>query len=120
VDAILATIVGAALTGITVFAYKHPNGYAKIFPPLILIAFATYGGIFIWNVSNSTAFHAVIHYVPFEKFDDAKKAVDDQKILNESIYYFSFIGLFVWLSLLRFLFPDLLDFDKSVRKETNK
>ena len=49
----LSGIALAALTGITVFAYKHPKAYEKIFPALFFMWNAIFVVFFIWNTGNT-------------------------------------------------------------------
>lgn len=79
-DALIPTVIGLALTGLTILAYRHPAGYARIFPYLykagcVIVVLAT-----AWNLGAQFGGGAAETFVPFGKFAAAEASVRGQQV----------------------------------------
>lgn len=118
---LLSGIGVAALTGITIFAYKHPNAYGKLLLPLSMILFVITFALVVWNLSNLDAYNTAIHYIPYEKLDEARVAIIDRSPQVTFPYLLlAMIGLVLWLAFLHYVLPHLLSEDNVVKKENDK
>src|SRR5262249_41365606 len=115
-DAILAAIITSALTGITVFAYKHPKAYGTFFWVLIVVVSLAGLATNIWDSGNWAARDALIPYVRPEKMEEARRVV------TETGFYVSipFLWLFIIGFELFFFFLLFLPWSKMDGKSVTK
>jgi hypothetical protein len=66
-EAFLATVGVAALTGLTYLAYRHPNAFGKLALPLIISIFIVIVGNAVWDVALDATYNALQGFIPPEK-----------------------------------------------------
>jgi len=64
----------ACVSGVTVVAFKHPNGFARLFPYLLGIATTVFVGITVWHVAVEISWRALVVYIVQETQSDAEVA----------------------------------------------
>ena len=62
----------AGVSGVTVVAFKHPGGYARLFPYLFGIATIAFCGITIWHIAVEMSWRSLDAYIVEEQLSDAK------------------------------------------------
>jgi len=98
-----ALIVGLLLAGVSatsVVAFKHPHGYARLFPYLFGIVTALFVGITLWHVAVEMTWRTLDPYLNYElliKAVAAKEALDlpYQWVV---VWYFGIV-VFFWVNL---------------------
>lgn len=98
-----ALIVGLLLAGVSatsVVAFKHPHGYARLFPYLFGIVTALFVGITLWHVAVEMTWRTLDPYLNYElliKAEAAKEALDlpYQWVV---VWYFGIV-VFFWVNL---------------------
>ena len=96
-------IVGLVLAGVsatTLVAFKHPHGYAKLFPYLVGAAITIFVCVSMWHVAIAMAWSGLEQFVVLEKLKDAKSVVEGLQIPYLWIG-FAFVALlvFLWVNL---------------------
>jgi len=102
----------AGVSGVTVVAFRHPHGYARLFPYLLAAASLVFVGVAIWQAAVEITWNSVEDYVAQEK---AAIAQEQKSSLNLPIawvvfWYVAAAG-FLWIILKLPLF--LQDTDKD-------
>jgi len=64
----------AGVSGVTVVAFKHPGGYARLFPYLLGVATIAFCGITIWHIAVEMSWRSLDAYIVQEQLSDAKAA----------------------------------------------
>jgi NhaP-type Na+/H+ or K+/H+ antiporter len=63
-DTMWQTIIGglalAAVTGLTIIAYRHPDGYARMYTPIVVALVAAWAAWFIGDMSYSSGYSEAI------------------------------------------------------------
>jgi len=62
----------AGVSGVTVVAFKHPGGFARLFPYMLGIATIAFCGITIWHIAVETSWRSLDSYIVREALSDAK------------------------------------------------
>ena len=62
----------AAVSGVTVVAFRHPKGYARLFPYLIIGATLIFVAITIWHGAVEFTWHRMVPFVAEESIDAAE------------------------------------------------
>ena len=79
-QALFASVVVAVLTGLTVLAARHPDGYSRLFisimTPLVIVTAAA----LVWNIAVITAFYTVTPFVEAGQHSDAKASVEAMRV----------------------------------------
>lgn len=113
---IASTIIGVTLTGITLIAYKHPRGYARLFNYLMGVLMFTYAALAGWYLGSDYTLRVLIQYVPADKM---KGAID--AVAATGIGMWGAIGMIAigaYLAFLNFL-PRFMD-DERQHEDTKK
>lgn len=116
-EALISGLGVAAITGITILAYKHPHAYKKLnlVPLVFKIEIIFILVIQLWLIAVSVTYNKLIPFIEISKQTNAQKIVDTITI---SIYthLIIVIGCLVLLAYLGFLLflPTLL------KKETKE
>lgn len=90
----------AGVSGITVLAFKHPRGYAKLFPYLLAAGTIVFLGMTVWHVAVEVTWRTADDYITEENL----VAAQDRKLTLILPYawivfwYFALIG-FLWIDL---------------------
>ena len=61
----------AGISGVTVVAFKHPGGFARLFPYLLGIATGAFLGLTIWHIAVEMFWTSLETYVIQEALSDA-------------------------------------------------
>jgi hypothetical protein len=114
---LLVESILSVLSGLTILAYKHPDGY-RIIGPIVVIALV---GLLvvgaIWDVAITSAHMVLIDFLEHGKNDEALQATDGLRMLAPA----RIIGVFCLLAYVGFLFllPEIVR-ESSQPKTTAK
>lgn len=90
----------AAVSGITVLAFRHPRGFARLFPYLLAAVTIVFLGFTIWHIAVEMTWRTVDQYVG----EDMIATAEGRK--SELILPYGWIVLW-YLALVGFLWIDL-------------
>ena len=61
----------ACVSGVTVVAFKHPNGFAKLFPYLFAVATVLLIGVTVWHVAVEITWTTLRQFMAEETLSEA-------------------------------------------------
>ena len=61
----------AGVSGVTIVAFKHPGGFARLFPYLLGIATIVFCGITIWHIAVEMSWRSLDSYIDQKALSDA-------------------------------------------------
>lgn len=108
----------AAIGGLTYVAYKHPDGYSRMYWPLMGAVILSMTGILIWELGISAGLGALLPLLQDGKAEDALRATNAIKILS-GWHFAAYFVLIVYLMFLSAL-PHILGNNKNPNKKNNK
>jgi len=86
----------AGVSGVTVVAFKHPGGFARLFPYLLGIATTAFCGITIWHIAVEMTWRSLGAYIVQESMSDAQ-ATKGRLILPYSWIVLWYLGVVAFL-----------------------
>lgn len=101
-EKVLASIVLAALGGLTFLAYKHPEAYEKLFWPLVILLNAALFGAIVWDAGLGAGYRIVREYVNQGSLNEASQMIEANKVLGWRVFVW-FIGIALYLVFLSVL-----------------
>ena len=110
-------IVGLLLAGVSAIsfvAFKHPRGYAKLFPYMLLGATALFAGVTIWHIAIESMWTSLGGFLASEFQQQASSAKD--ALSPPYVWAFiTYIGVvaFLWVNLKLPPFLQRTDSDSS-------
>jgi hypothetical protein len=101
----------ALVMAVTILGYRHPKAYQSMFGPMLISLIAFQAGIFLWSLSNTATFSALLPYLAVGKSAEALRASND--VSYNTVYSFVICGVVaLWLICLRLL-PFILKDDDA-------
>ena len=101
----------ALVMAVTILGYRHPRTYRSMFGPLLVSLIAFQAGIFLWSLSNTATFSALLPYLAVGKSAEALQASHD--VSYDTVYSLVVCGVVaLWLIILRLL-PFVLKSEKK-------
>lgn len=98
-ETLITTLAVAAITGITIIAYRHPDGYKKIFPWLIGVMVVVMVIMMVWDLGVQQGYFAVSEFIEYEQYKDARAAINDKLLLyTEKSSFTKLLGIMVIMS----------------------
>lgn len=96
-------IVGLLLAGVSAIsfvAFKHPNGYARLFPYLIGVATALFVGMTVWQVAIEAMWTSLDAHLVSESRNEASSAKEQLSLpyLWAALTYVAVVA-FLWVNL---------------------
>ncbi len=61
----------AGVTGVTVVAFRHPNGFAKLFPYLLAVVTILFVGVTVWHIAVEVTWTKLLPYTVPETLAEA-------------------------------------------------
>ena len=117
-QAVLVSIILAALTGLTILAYRHPEAFIKLFWPLIIIMNIALACVFAWDMGMSFGYRLVREYINQGSLNEASQVVDANKVFTGRLLLW-YLGVAVYLTFLSVLHL-LIDKKQPDRKADDK
>ena len=102
----------AGVSGVTVVAFRHSNGFARLFPYLIAVVTTVFIGFNIWHVAIEVAWSGLLGFIEGDEFADAITA---KNALRYSYLWvvFWYVGVIAYLWVMLRLPPFLQIADKE-------
>jgi len=96
-------IVGLLLAGVsatTLVAFKHTQGYAKLFPYLVGTVTTVFVCIAVWHVAVEMAWRGLEQFVEPAMLADAKNAIERLSLIYFWVgFWFVALLAFLWVNL---------------------
>ncbi|HZP21650.1 MAG TPA: hypothetical protein VFB16_15760 [Bauldia sp.] len=73
-ETIEAGFLLAIATGLATLAWREPAAYARLFPFVYGLLFATFALLIFWDIAAQYGAHRIMPFVPPEKIKDAQNA----------------------------------------------
>lgn len=112
----------AGVSGVTVIAFRHPHGFARLFPYAIVVVTAVLVGFSIWHVAIEAAWWGMLGYIKGDALAEANAAKNALRFPYEWIvsWYVGVIAfLLVMLRLPLFLQTTDKERARNNRKESD-
>ncbi len=58
----------ACVSGVTVVAFRHPNGYARLFPYLLAVTTALFIGFTVWHIAVEVSWTKLLQFMDRDNF----------------------------------------------------
>ena len=112
----------AAVTGVTIVAFRHSNGFARLFPYLVAVVTTVFVGFNIWHVAIEVAWSGLLGYIEGHTLPEANAAKNALRFSYKWVAFW-YIGVIAYLWIMLRLPPFLQITDKerapSSEKETD-
>lgn len=90
----------ASVSGVTVVAFRHPHGFARLFPYLLAVISALFIGFNVWHIAIEVTWSGLLDYIAEAAIPEA---IATKNKLQYSIIWIAFwyIGViaFLWVLL---------------------
>ena len=90
----------AGVSGVTVVAFKHPNGYAKLFPYLLAFTSVVFVGFTVWHAAVELTWQRIYEFVNEELLAIAE---EQKSALNFPygwvLFWYLAVAAFLWVNL---------------------
>ena len=98
-QSLIVGLLLAGVSGISFIAFKHPHGYARLFPYLILAVTALFVGVTIWHIAVETTWDRIVPHLTDEIHPVAKTGKREVELPYEllSVIYLSVIA-YLWVN----------------------
>jgi len=108
----------ACVSGVTLVAFKHPNGYAKLFPYMCAAATALLIGVTVWHIAVEVTWTTLRQYMVEETLPSAATATAQLRppYALVGLWYLGVVA-FLWGNL---KLPPFLQDENEHRTPTNK
>ena len=108
----------AGVSGLAVVAFRHSNGFARLFPYLVAVVTTVFVGFNIWHVAIEVAWSGLLGYI---KGDTLVEAIAAKNALRFSYKWiaFSYVSViaFLWMMLRLPPFLQFADRERAPSKE---
>ncbi len=112
----------AGVSGVTIVAFRHTYGFARLFPYMIAVVTTVFVGFNIWHVAIEVAWSGLLDYIQGERLAEANAAKNALRFSYKWIAFW-YIGVIAYLWMMLRLPPFLQITDKerapSNEKETD-
>ncbi len=102
----------AAVSGVTVVAFRHPYGFARLFPYLVAVVTAIFVGFNLWHVAIEVAWVELFDYIQRDALAEASAAKNALRVSYKWIAFW-YVGVAAYLLLLLKLPPFLQHTDEE-------
>ena len=90
----------AGVSGVTVVAFRHPNGYARLFPYMLVIISVVFVCITIWQAAVEITWHRVDHFIAEGVLDKAESRKSDLNLPYAWVLFWYLATVsFLWVNL---------------------
>jgi len=90
----------AAVSGVTVVAFRHPNGFATLFPYLLALVSALFVGFTVWHIAIELTWTRMLVFLPQETLAEATNSISQIRppYAWVAFWYLGVVG-FLWINL---------------------
>ena len=109
----------AGVSGVTIVAFRHSNGFARLFPYLIAIVTTVFVGFSIWHVAIEVAWTGLLDYIKEDTFAGANAAKNALRFSYKWIAFW-YVSVIAYLWMMLRLPPFLQTTDKETLPDNEK
>ena len=102
----------AGVSGVTIVAFRHSYGFARLFPYAIAVATTVFVGFNIWHVAIEVAWSGLLGYMDRDTFAEADAAKNALRFSYKWVAFW-YVGVIAYLWLMLRLPPFLQVSDKE-------
>ena len=90
----------ACVSGVTVVAFRHPNGYARLFPYLLAVFTVVFVGVTVWHLAIEVTWTRLLQYLAQDSLSEAKSMKEQLRLPYAwaALWYIGVI-VFLWINL---------------------
>ncbi len=90
----------AGVSGVTVVAFRHPNGFARLFPYLLAVVTALFVGVTVWHIAVEVTWTKLLPYMVPETLDEAANTKGQLRLPYAwvALWYLGVVA-FLWINL---------------------
>ena len=116
----IGALLMAGISATTFVAFKHPNGYARLFPYLLAAATTVFLGITLWHVAIEVSWRSLDPYLVALSKADAESAIDRLRppLLWAGFWYLGLVA-FLWVNLRLPTFLQVADQRSTTEQQGN-
>ena len=90
----------AGVSGVTVVAFRHPKGYARLFPYLLFIASLFFAGVTIWQGAVEFSWHRMEPFIAEDSRAGAESAKPGLSVAyGWVVLWYVATASFLWVNL---------------------
>ena len=108
----------AGVSGVAVVAFRHPYGFARLFPYLVAAVTAILASISIWQVAIEVAWSSLLDYIQRDNIAEASNAKGALQVSYKWVAFW-YVGIVAYLWTMLRLPPFLQVTDKE-RAQSNE
>jgi len=110
----------ACVSGVTIVAFKHPNGYARLFPYLLAVATALLIGFTVWHIAVEVTWAKLLTYMAKDSLLEAEGAKRQLRVPYPwvALWYLGVV-VFLWINLMLPPFLQVADNHGTPANEKN-
>lgn len=118
-QSLIVGLLLAAVSGVSVIAFRHPNGYARLFPYLLLAVTGLFVCVTVWHIAVELTWDRIVPYLDTDLHRTAKGSKNELAVPYEwlSVAYLGVMA-FLWVNLK--LPPFLQHTDGDGKNKNNK
>lgn len=109
----------AGVSGVTIVAFRHPFGFARLFPYLVAVVTAVLVGFSIWHVAIEVAWASMLDYIQGNTFAEANAAKNAIRFSYKWVAFW-YVGVIIYLWTMLRLPPFLQISDKEKVSSSGK
>lgn len=109
----------AAVSGVTIVAFRHSYGFARLFPYLLAVVTTVFVGFNIWHVALEVAWSDLVSYIDSDTLAEANAAKNALRFSYEWVAFW-YLGViaYLWIMLRLPPFLQITDKERAPNKET--
>lgn len=112
-------LVMAAVTGVTIVAFRHSNGFARLFPYLVAVVSTVFVGFNIWHAAIEVAWSSLLGYIEGDAWPVANTAKNALRFSYKWVVFW-YVGVIAYLWMMLRLPPFLQITDKERAASSEK
>lgn len=97
IETTISVLIGLAVTGLTIIAYRHPDDYEKIYTLLLGLVMGGLLGMVCWEAGGTAMFKAISPYFDMSKQQQLTAALKETTLLGWPMVAIVVLGVYVIL-----------------------
>ena len=102
----------AGVSGVTIVAFRHSKGFARLFPYLIAVVTTVFVGFSIWHVAIEVTWSGTLGYIDRDSLAEAIAAKDALRFSYKWVAFW-YVGVIAYLWMMLWLPPFLQTTDQE-------
>ena len=90
----------ACVSGVTIVAFRHPNGYARLFPYLLAVATVVFIGVTVWHFAVEVTWTKLLQFLVRDSLSEAANTKEQLRLPYAwvALWYVGVV-VFLWINL---------------------